>query len=476
MALYTSTDVLAALRRREFFAFLAKTFQEVNPGTSFQPTGHLELMADRLQQCYLGNINRLIVTVPPRNLKSISASVALPAWLLGHDATLRIICASYGAELAAKFARDCRAVMESAWYRHLFPGTRLMRHAEMDLVTTQQGMRYATSVGGPLTGLGGSFIIVDDPLKPQDAQSKVQRERVKHWYDNTLFSRLDNKAEDTIILVMQRLHMDDLVAHVMSQGAWEHLDLPAIAEREEIFTLRDGRQVNRAIGDVLHPTREPLEVLADIRATIGSANFSAQYQQQPIPEAGNLVKRAWFGYYDGLLSTTRGGKIVQSWDMAAKSTELSDYSVCTTWWVNDQKAYLLNVFRQRLEFPDLKRAVIEQARTFRAQVLLIEDAAAGTAMIQELRARSQAGVPRPIAIRPEGDKLMRLAAQTPLIEAGQVILPRQAPWLEEFLTELLAFPNSTHDDQVDSVSQLLKWVAEYWAWQRRPKITYIHPY
>ncbi len=473
---YTPGVVRDALYRQHFYAFLRKTFHEVNPGAPFLPNWHVEVIADRLEQCFLGNIKRLMVTVPPRNLKSIGASVAFPAWLLGHDATLRIICASYGAELAAKFARDCRAVMESAWYRRLFPRTRLVRHAEMDLATTRQGMRYATSVGGTLTGLGGSFIILDDPLKPQDAQSKVQRDRVKHWYDNTLFSRLDNKADDCIILVMQRLHMDDLVAHVLDQGPWEVLNLPAIAERDEVFTLRDGRQFFRKTGEVLHPARESLDVLDNIRATMGSANFSSQYQQQPVPEAGNLVKCEWFGRYDGSLIPGHGGKIVQSWDMAAKGTELSDYSVCTTWWVKDQQAYLLDVFRQRLEFPDLKRAVIEQARAFRAQVLLIEDTAAGTALIQELRARSQAGVPRPIAMRPEGDKVMRLAAQTPLIEAGQVILPHKAPWLEEFLTELLAFPSSRYDDQVDSVSQFLKWAGDYWQWQRRPKITYIPPF
>jgi len=459
---YTLSAVLSAVLRHDLYAFLRKTFEEVTPGTPFQPNWHLELIADRLQQCALGHIRRVIITVPPRSLKSIAASVAFPAWMLGQDATRKIICASYSSDLAAKFARDCRAVMESAWYRRLFPHTRLERYAEMDLMTTQKGMRYATSVGGTLTGLGGSVIIIDDPLKPQEAPSKVQRDRVKHWYDNTLFSRLDNKADDTIILVMQRLHMDDLVAHVLTQGSWDHLDLPAIAERDEIFTLRDGQQMTRKIGEVLHPAREPKAVLDTIQATMGSANFSAQYQQQPVPEAGNLVKRKWFGCYEPSALLRQGGFMVQSWDMAAKSSELSDFSVCTTWWVQDKRYYLLHVFRQRLTFPDLKRAVIEQARQFQPRSLLIEDTAAGTALIQEFRQRSQAGVPPPIAIVPVGDKIMRLAAQSPLLEVGQVVLPRQAPWLEAFLTELLAFPSSTYDDQVDSLSQFLTWMSERW--------------
>ena len=172
-----------------------------------------------LAQCLDGNIRRRLITVPPRHLKSICASVAFPAWALGHDPSLRIIAASYSTELARKHALDCRAVLESSWYKDVFPGTRLHRdkNTELEFMTSRRGFRLATSIGGTLTGRGGNLIIIDDPMKPADAQSETRRRTVAQWFDSTLYSRLDNKADDRIVLIMQRLHMDDLVGHVLEQ-------------------------------------------------------------------------------------------------------------------------------------------------------------------------------------------------------------------------------------------------------------------
>ena len=458
MTMLTDQMILHAVLRQDLDAFIAKVFPVVVPGTPFLPNWHLELLVDRLMQCYEGRITRLIITVPPRSLKSICTSVAFPAWVLGHDPTRRIICVSYAADLAIRLARDCRSVMHTDWYRQLFPQTRLRRSTDGELETTRHGMRYATSVGGTLTGLGGSLFILDDPMKPQEALSKTQREAVLQWYDHTLYARLDSKAHDCIILVMQRLHVNDLVAHVLEKEVWEHLDLPAIAESDESYQLPDGRTVGRAAGTALHPEREPLPVLETIKETIGTFNFSAQYQQRPIPEEGCLIQRAWIQAYDHPPSLSPGDWIVQSWDTASKATELSDYSVCTTWHVKGPDYYLLDVYRKRLDFPTLKRAVIEQARTYHSHHILMEDTASGTALIQDLHHQHHDGVPRPIAVTPQGDKVMRLATQSPTIEARHVRFPRQAPWMEDFWSELLAFPQSRYDDQVDSLSQFLTWI------------------
>ncbi len=456
----TDQQVFHAVLRQDLSAFVAKTFQEVVPGTPFLANWHLELMADRLRQCAEGRCRRLIITVPPRYLKSICASIAFPAWVLGHDPARRIICVSYAADLATRFARDCRQVMHSAWYGRVFPQTRLTRSTESDLQTTRSGMRYATSVGGTLTGMGGSLLILDDPLKPQEAASKTKREAVKHWYDTTLYSRLDSKATDSIIVVMQRLHVDDLVAHVQEKEDWAHLDLQAIADHDEVYHDAQGHRFTRAAGEALHPARESVSVLETTRETVGAFTFSSQYQQRPVPEEGNLVKWAWFQTYDTPPSFEHRDKIVQSWDMASKATELSDYSVCTTWQVKGHHYYLLDVFRARLDFPQLKQAVIAHAQQYHARTILIEDTALGTALIQDFRAHAHAQVPSPIAVTPKDDKVMRLAAQSTVIEAGQVFLPRTASWRETFRTELLAFPHSRHDDQVDSLSQFLTWIAE----------------
>src|SRR5438874_1327265 len=227
------TPDYAAILRRDLMSFIERSFYELNPQTELSLAPHLELIAAKLEACRRGEINRLIINLPPRQLKSHCASVAFPAWYLAHHPAAHIICASYGQDLADKFARDCRRVMASAWYRRLFPVRLTDRQAVHDFATTEQGTRMATSVGGVLTGRGADMIIIDDPLKPDEALSESRRNAVNEWYDNTLLSRLNNKATDVIILIMQRLHQDDLVGHVLEQEAWKVVSLAAIADENE---------------------------------------------------------------------------------------------------------------------------------------------------------------------------------------------------------------------------------------------------
>ncbi len=210
-------------------------------------------------------------------------------------------------------------------------------------------------------------------------------------------------------------------------------------------------------GEALHPEREPLSTLDEIRRTIGEYNFAAQYQQRPAPLGGGLVKAAWFrSYRDGDLPDPFE-RIVQSWDTANKASELNDFSVCTSWGVKGSHLYLLDVVRRRLDYPALKRAVREHCQRFAADVVLIEDKASGTPLIQELIAEGLHAVTR---YRPQADKIMRLHAQTAVIENGFVHLPERAPWLAEYLHELTSFPQGRHDDQVDSTAQALDWLKQ----------------
>ena len=386
------------------------------------------------------------------------ASIAFPAWFLGLDPSVQILCVSYAQDLADKLARDCRSIMTSSWYRQLFP-TRLAAHrqAVQEFVTTRQGYRLATSTGGVLTGRGADIILIDDPLKPEEALSEAQRQAANEWYDHTLYSRLNDKRHGAIVIIMQRLHEDDLVGHVLGQEDWEVLSFPAIAEADEsheIETIWGPRRFTRRQGEALHPDREPLETLARIRRTIGEYNFAGQYQQSPAPLGGGLVKAEWFRRYRKEDRPESFDRIVQSWDTANKATELSDFSVCTTWGVKGKDLFLLGVFRRRLEYPALKRAVREQQSLFEANVVLIEDKASGTQLIQELIADGCYGVTR---YQPTTDKVMRLHAQTAMIENGFVRIPEDAPWLAEYLHEMTVFPNGKHDDQVDSTAQFLEW-------------------
>jgi predicted phage terminase large subunit-like protein len=455
----TSAEYQVVLRQ-DLVAFIQRCFHELNPQTRFLWNWHIEVLAAKLQALRNGEIGRLIINIAPRHLKSLCASIALPAWWLGHDPAAQILCVSYAQDLSDKLSRDSRAIMNTAWYQGLFP-TRLSadKQSVQEFVTTAQGYRLATSIGGVLTGRGADLLIIDDPLKPDEAVSETQRKKVNEWYDNTLYSRLNDKQTGRIILIMQRLHEDDLVGHVLKQEDWEVVSFPAIAENDEehaIDTAFGPFRARRRAGDLLHPERESKETLEQIRRTIGEYNFAGQYQQAPAPLGGGLVKANWFRRYGGDLPAPFD-QIVQSWDTANKPTELSDYSVCTTWGIKDQRLYLLHVLRKRMDYPSLKRAVREQWQAHGATVVLIEDKASGTQLIQELIEEGLQAVTR---YKPDGDKQMRLHAQTGAIENGFVYLPGEAHWLAEYLHELTTFPNSKYDDQVDSTSQALAWTKQ----------------
>src|SRR5947208_6782744 len=419
---------------------------------------HVELIAAKLAAVRAGHIRRLIVSLPPRHLKSHLASVAFPAWCLGHEPSTEILCVSYAKDLADKLSRDCRRILASDWYQRLFPTRLAPRHqAVPEFETTAQGSRLATSVGGVLTGRGADIIVIDDPLKPEEALSQAQRRAANEWFDHTLYSRLNNKRTGAIVLIMHRLHEDDLVGHVLAQEPWEVVRLPALAEEDEawpIDTALGPQYFARREGEALHPAREPLELLAQLRHTLGEYHFAGQYQQAPMPQGGGMVKRAWFRHYAANERPEEFDRIVQSWDTANKASELSDFSVCTTWGVKGKDLFLLAVFRRRLEYPALKRAVREQLSLFGANEVLIEDKASGTQQSQELIADGCHGVTR---YQPTTDKIMRLNSQTGVIENGFVHIPETAPWLAEYLHEMTVFPKGKHDDQVDSTAQFLDW-------------------
>jgi predicted phage terminase large subunit-like protein len=256
---------------------------------------------------------------------------------------------------------------------------------------------------------------------------------------------------------MQRLHEDDFVGHILGLDDWEVVSFPAIAQEDADYVVETphGAYVHRWLeGEPLQPAREPLSILAQLQRSLGSAHFSAQYLQMPIAPGGGLIKPQWFVRFN--LGEEPGfDRIIQSWDTANKTGELNDYSVCTTWGRKGKDYWLLDVLRKRMEFPDLKRKIVEHAALHRAHEVVVEDMASGTSTYQQLRRDALPGL---TPYRPKGDKVMRLNNQTALIEAGRVHLPDQAHWLEDYLHELAVFPNGKHDDQVDSTSQALDWM------------------
>ncbi len=453
---------MSALLREDLSSFIIRSFQEVSPQTPYMHNWHIDLIASKLQQVADGKIKRLIINLPPRNLKSVCASVAFPAWYLGRFPNKKVICASYAYELANNLALQSRQVMVAPWYQEVFPNTKISasRSAVHDFMTTKGGGRMAVSTGGGITGRGADLLIIDDPLPPDDAPSDVIRAGVNAWFDGTAYTRLNSKKDGAIIIIMQRLHLDDLVGYVMEKGDWEIVNLPAIAEEytEHHFnTIYRSRKVIRHPGTPLHGERESLDTLAVIRANMSEYQFYSQYQQSPVPMGGGMIKNDWLRYYDPHERPEDFEMIVQSWDTASKANNFSDYSVGITVGIKNQKIYLLDLKRARMDFPTLRRAAIEAYHQYKPHYILIEDASSGTQLAQDLKEKD---IYRVEPIKPEGDKKTRLFAQASVFESGKVYLPRNAHWLNDFVHELTSFPSGKHDDQVDAISQALTFLRE----------------
>jgi predicted phage terminase large subunit-like protein len=323
------------------------------------------------------------------------------------------------------------------------------------LVTTKGGFRIASSVGATMTGLGGDTLIVDDPLNANEAYSETSRRNANTWFSGTLMSRLNEKRAGAIFVVMQRLHQEDLTGVLIEMG-WDGLVLPAFAPRDTVIQIGDWKHTWKE-GEPLQ-AREPLEVIEDQKRQLMPAAFAAQYMQEPIAEAGNMLKWDWLRWYEQPPVRQPRDVIVQSWDTAVKVTSASDYSVCLTFLVrNNNEYYLIDVWRKKVEFPELCMAVLSEAKKHKPSVILIEDHASGSPLIAQCKRNGMTGI---VDRRPIADKKTRMYGETAKLEAGSLILPKSAPWRNDFLTEFLGFPGARHDDQIDALSQFLTWRTE----------------
>src|SRR5258707_7202145 len=445
---------LRAVLATDFASFIEYTFGVLRPGAEFRPNWHIEAMAYKLSQVATGEIKRLIITLPPRNLKSICASVALPAWFLGHHPSGRVVAVSYSDALAKTHANDFRKVVSDPIYQATFPAMRVSRDTDSEIHTTVRGRRYATSIEGTLTGRGGNLVIIDDPLKLNDAYSVAARERSIEWYRSTLVTRPDDKRAARIVVVMQRVHEQDLVGYLLEQGGFEVLNLPAIAQSNSSHELGEGQIYERRQGELLHPSHEPAEVLRELKKNMGSYAFSAQYQQSPIPPGGRIIKRKWLSRYSSLSREPRD-RILISWDIALSESEAGDYSAGVVLLCRGENFYVLDVVRRTFPFDQLKRQIMALKQSYGPSTLLIEESPISHGLIQSLQ-ESQINV---VTVRPDRDKQSRVISQSDLFEGGSVFFPEKAPWLEDLENELLAFPGR-HDDQVDALIQGLAYQRE----------------
>jgi predicted phage terminase large subunit-like protein len=454
----TERELVDILYRNSFAAFCCEAFRVLNPGKTIVPNWHIQAVCYVIEGMVKGDArNRLVLNLPPRSLKSFIVSGCLPAWLLGRDPTIRILCASYSQNLANKHSRDCRTLMQSAFYKRVFPRTELnpQKISEGEFETTRHGFRLATSVGGTLTGRGGSILIIDDPINAEDGvASQVALEGANDWFHNTALSRLDSD-DALIIVVQQRLHQDDLSGILIEKG-WPCLAIPAIATETESYLIGEDEFYERKAGEVLQPKRQTREALEEKQREVGSSVWAAQYQQNPTPSEGNLIKRNWLVPFDFSPTEHRFEQIILACDPAGKPGAKNDYTAIVVCGIERKTVHVLHVARGRWTVMSMVERIKQLVQDWKVDLSIVEDTSSGMGLVQILR-EHQLNV---IGRRPDTDKETRVLRHQGWFEAGKIRFPKDAPWLADLEEEILGFPGARYDDQVDALLLLLDWYAK----------------
>lgn len=452
----------------------------------YQLTRHSEKLAEVLEGVTFGRIKRLIISMPPRHGKSLHSSVYFPAWHLGMFPNDRIIACSYSSELSHAFSRQARNLVMSPEYAEVFGNPNVYdqvvemssdsrSQATWDLASPFKGGYVSAGVGGSITGKGANVLIIDDYVKDWvEASSPTTLESVWNWYTSTAYSRLEGESA-AVIIIATRWSEDDLIGRVMRQAEekgrldeWTVLRLPGLAEEDD--------PLGRAEGEALWPEKFSRDFVLDQQFTMPPQQFAALIQQRPAPLEGLYIKKAWLKYYDPRVMPTFR-RVIQCWDTAFKEKQENDYSVCTTWGMAqrvisaEEKAmlgikktrahdlYLLDCYRKKLQFPDLTREMIAQYHKWssvpgcRPTEILVEDKATGTPAYQSLRHATDLPLR---AFQTQRDKVLRMNAITPWYEQGRIYHPSNAAWLDEYEHELMTFPGTKHDDQVDSTTMAIE--------------------
>lgn len=401
---------------------------------------HILFLEKTAIECIFGKRKRVIVTMPPRHGKSEYISKYFPAWLMLNFKNLKVLLASYEANFAAKWSREARDI-----YLRYYTDLKIARNNYWE--TSDNSSINAVGAGGSLTGKGANVLIIDDIYKNHEiALSAMQREKVWDWFNSVAYTRLE--PQGAIIIIQTRWHKDDLVGRLLKEGKedWYLVNFPAIAQEEDIL--------GRRIGEALWPERYNEEDLAKIKEQIGVYFWNSLYQQNPISEENQLFRSEWIKYYD---SSNSFEYIIQSWDTAFKDKSVNDYTVCTTWGVLNNNFYLISLFRQKLQFPELIKKAVELYELHKPGLVLVEDAASGQSLIQVLRRETNLPIK---AIKLTGDKFTRASIISPLFEAGRVYFPKNAPFIKTIENELFDFPFGAHDDIVDSLTQALTYLKD----------------
>ena len=474
-------EIDCELATRSLGELVHQAWSIVEPSTPFVPGWHIDAIVEHLEAISRGQIRNLLINVPPRHMKSLLVSVFWPAWEWIRWPERRWLFSSYAAQLSIRDSVKCRRLIESPWYQnrwgHLFALTS-DQNTKGRFDNNRSGYRLSTSVGGAVTGEGGDRIVCDDPNNVNEVESDGVRKATNDWFDIVMSTRTNDPKTAGKVVVMQRCHQQDLSGHLLEQGGWEHLCLPAEYEKSDRVTSIGWRDPRTQHGELLWPERFGPPELESLKRSLGSYAAAGQLQQRPSPLEGGLLKRHWWRFWqppnanlppvmvqlpDGRQQAVVADVVayvdeqIQSWDCTFKDSETSDFVVGQVWGRKNAAYLLLDQVRARMDFPATVKAIRGISRQRPAALAkLIEDKANGSAVIQMLSLE----LPGIIPVSPEGGKVARAAGVSPLIESAHVFLPHPLymPWVTDFIEECANFPNGAHDDQVDAMTQaLLRW-------------------
>jgi predicted phage terminase large subunit-like protein len=443
----------------DFASFCRRAWKEIE-AKPLDWSWHHQLVAEHLQLLYTREIRRLVISMPPRGLKSRLVSVLFPAWCWAKDPSLSFALTSYSDSLSEELNVIRRNLLQGTWFQSMFPGQVQFaadQNRKEQYMNTARGMMLATSTEGVLLGKGFDFILVDDALSPQQSYSDLERENVNRHFDSTVRSRLNEPERGGIVVIAQRLHERDLIGHILENepNTWVHVNLPMEAEADEqiVFPV-SGKVLERKAGDLLHPARWPAKWCEKQKVTIGSYLWASQFQQRPAPPGGAIFQQQWFQTYK---REPEKGTTIVSIDTAYSVKKTADYSAASVWRAHEGKYFLLYVWRERCEYPRLKRVVEELCEGWNPEAVVIEEKASGQSLLQSLQLETSLPV---VGFQVDTDKVSRAHSVTALFESGRVYFPQldAAPWLPAFLHELELFPTGAHDDMVDTVTMGLAYL------------------
>ncbi len=484
MELPTLDDIDKELAQRSLSEYIRQAWHIVEPGNRYIHGWHIDAICEHLEAATRGEIRNLIINIPPRHMKSLITCVFWPTWLWTSKPETRWLFSSYGESLSIRDSLKCRRVIQSNWYQQRWGDVFKLtgdQNSKIRFENDKTGYRLATGVGGLGTGDGGDFIIVDDPLKAADAHSTAEREAVIDWWDNTMSTRGNNPDKVVKVVIMQRLHEEDLTGHLLDKMKtdglhYEHLCLPAeyeITNRKTSIGFADPRTEH---GELLWPERFTPEAIGDLKSSMDAYAVAGQMQQRPSPDAGGIFKKKDWRYWrprgvrlpsvkvqdedgsiieiDAVELPATFEEMIQSWDLAFKETATSDFVAGQVWGRFQANYYMLDYYKERADINKTMDAIKAFTAKWPAAIAkLVEDKANGPAVISLLTAK----VPGLIPVQPEGGKIGRAHASSPAVESHNVYLPHPAlhAWVDGFIESCAGFPNLANDDDVDAFTQAM---------------------